>query len=366
MIHRFEASKKSGSQSRTRPRFVTVFSITLVASLTSACSTVYLAQNAIGQMSLLNKREPIADILARPETSAETKHKLKLVEAARNFSVDQLGLKKTKNYTTFVQLEDDYVTTVVSAAPKDRLEHYQWWFPIVGSVPYKGFFKKERALNEARELETENLDVFVRGVSAYSTLGWFNDPVLSSMLRSNSDYELVELIIHELFHTTLFVPGGTEFNERLATFFARKGADLFFRSESAKTLIPPDDAQKLIAEARDDEADSKLVANFMQAELEGLKAWYDENRGATNFLDRRRERLSQIHQRFQNTLARKLKSTSTRAALDAQLHPDKLNNARLMAWTLYQSDFSDFETEWLRQKENPIDFLNWARTLKNQ
>lgn len=343
----------------------------------TGCSTLYVLENAIHQAALLSRRQPIDDIISSENTQTDLKRRLQLVKAAKHFAESELGLKKTKNYTSFVQLDSSYVTTVVSAAPVDQLEHFQWWFPIVGSVPYKGFFDRKKALIEADELEADGLDVFVRGVSAYSTLGWFNDPVLSSMTDRGSDYDLVELIIHELFHTTVFVPGGTAFNERLATFFARKATDLLFtRWAQGATGQPQIDLLNELKNARDNEADMALIAAFLAEETVKLKEWYrlksegaarpiqyDANQLAT-FRAERTEVFRALHSRYLRDIKPKLKAAKRAEYFEAELRPESLNNARLMAWTLYESDFSILERKWSELGSDPIAFVKWAKDLK--
>jgi predicted aminopeptidase len=134
-------------------------------------------------MKLLQARVPIAEALKDPTLSAEEKHKLELAQKTREFAEKDLHLKPTENYTSYVKLDRPYVTYVVSAAPKWELKHYQWSYPFVGKMPYKGYFSEADAKTEEADLKKEDLDTYMRGVSAYSTLGWFKDPLLSSMLR---------------------------------------------------------------------------------------------------------------------------------------------------------------------------------------
>lgn len=130
------------------------------------------------------------------------------------------GLVPTNSYESFVDLERKYVVWVVSAAPPLSLEPKKWTFPIVGSVPYLGWFYEHLAHNQAEDLAAEGYDIDVRGSSAYSTLGWFDDPVLSSMIEDSvdADGELANVILHESVHATIYVPNQSEFNEGLATF----------------------------------------------------------------------------------------------------------------------------------------------------
>jgi predicted aminopeptidase len=159
---------------------------------------------------------------------------------------------------------------VLSAARKDRFEQKTWWFPIVGHVPYKGYFNPKSALAAAEELEREGYDTYVRPTSAFSTLGWFDDPLLSTLLRAD-DVDLVSTVIHELAHNTLFVPSQVAFNESFASFVGDRGAIAFFCG------IEGDDGRRCRI-AQDRWADNLLFASFLQdliARLEELYARTD-------------------------------------------------------------------------------------------
>ncbi len=188
----------------------------------------YLVRQAQGQARILLGSRPIEAMLVDPSVPAATKAKLRLVAEIKDFGEKAMGLSRSGNYTSFFDTEGRPVTWIVSACRKDRFQPYTWWFPIVGEVPYKGFFSPEDALVEARELLAEGYDVSLRPVGAYSTLGYFPDPVLSTML-DDPEEELVALILHELTHGTLYLPGGTDFNEGLASFVGWQGALEFAR-----------------------------------------------------------------------------------------------------------------------------------------
>jgi predicted aminopeptidase len=204
---------------------ITLSVLTLITL--SGCQIGYLVTSASSQVELLMSRRPIEEVLNDPTISEDDKRKLKLAVEAKEYSQSQLGLKKNKNYSSYVKLNRPFVSYVVSASPKNELKHYLWKYPMVGELPYKGFPKKESADREAEKLKKDGLDVHVRGVSAYSTLGWFNDPVLSSMLRYK-DHDLVNTIIHENVHATLYIKSEADFNERLAAFVGNIGTQYFY------------------------------------------------------------------------------------------------------------------------------------------
>jgi predicted aminopeptidase len=178
-------------------------------------------------MKILKGRRPLDEVINDRRTDEETRHKLLLARQARAFAIHRLGLDAGDSYTSFTQLETDTLAWVLSAAYKDRLESKTWWFPIVGRVPYKGYSSQKGAEEAQSKLEGEGLDTYLRTTSAFSTLGWFADPLLSSLLRYD-DVDLVETILHELSHNHLFVPGEVQFNESFATFVGRVGAIRFF------------------------------------------------------------------------------------------------------------------------------------------
>lgn len=201
----------------------------LALLLPSLCGCYILTQ-AQGQLRVLLNSERIDTLLADPAVPVETKLKLRLVRDIKAFGEHELGLNRSSNYETFYDTKGQPITYIVSACRKDRFEPYIWWFPIVGDVPYKGFFAKGDAEEEARALEAEGYDVSLGMAAAYSTLGYFPDPVLSTMLEY-PDEQLVALILHELTHGTIYLPGGTDFNEGLASFVGWQGALEFARQK---------------------------------------------------------------------------------------------------------------------------------------
>jgi predicted aminopeptidase len=238
----------------------------LTCLLLSSCETGYLIKNSYYQLRLLQKREPIESILQQEKLNAEEKRKLQLAQEAKQFAEEKMGLATTKNYTSYVALDEKYLTYVVSASEKWNLQAIQWSFPITGAVPYKGFFQENQAVEFEKELLLNNVDTYRRGVSAYSTLGWFNDPIYSSMLNYN-DEDLVNTIIHETVHATIYIPSSADFNERLASFLGNQGTLEFYRQKEGPHSLT---VLKII-ENNHDEA---VFAKFISEELVKLEAWY--------------------------------------------------------------------------------------------
>lgn len=189
-------------------------------------SGCYVTRQAWHHQKLYFSKKPISDVLSDPETPPKTRAALESSQRILQFAADQ-GLKTSGAYKTYIATPKPVVSYIVQAAFKDRLELRTWWFPVVGSVPYLGFYEASERDDKAKQLRDEGFDVTTGGVGAFSSLGWFDDPLFSSMLtRSHAD--LANLLLHELIHRTLWIPGSTEFNENLAEYGAGILTDQYF------------------------------------------------------------------------------------------------------------------------------------------
>lgn len=200
-------------------------SILAFASLT-LLSGCYLGHVAAGQVRLLRARTPIARVLADPGTGDDERERLSLVLDARDFA-RSLGLAVGEQYTSYAPWPGDRLVTAVVAARPGTLEPVPFWFPLVGRVPYKSFFTLDAAETEAARLRGRGLDVCLSPVLAYSTLGWFADPVSGPLLRVDRT-DLVATVIHEIVHANVYVAGDADFSEGLATFIGEQGVLAFF------------------------------------------------------------------------------------------------------------------------------------------
>jgi predicted aminopeptidase len=228
----------------------------LLPLLLSGC---YYVKLGLGQLDMALNSESLEAVENDPALPAAKRRKIQLVRDAKEFGERAMGLAPSDNYTTYYDTGGRPVTWVVTACAKDKFEPYLWSFPIVGTVPYKGFFSREDALAEAAALEALDLDVHVSPASAYSTLGYFKDPVLSTMLEY-PDEELVSLILHELTHGTIFLPGGVDFNEGLANFVGAQGAKQFFRGRGGEGSTSY--ARAVRSMAREERRDARARAMF--------------------------------------------------------------------------------------------------------
>ena len=314
-----------------------------------SCTGCFYLKSAYHQVSLLNQRVPIEEAMRDPSLTEDDKRKLRLSQDVRLFSQENLGLKSNGNYSSFVKLNRDSVTYVVSAAPKWELKHYLWSFPFVGKVPYKGFFVEDDAKEEEKGLKEEGLDTYLRGVSAYSTLGWFKDPLLSSMLRYK-DTDLVNTLIHETVHATLYIKSNADFNERLAVFMGNWGTEIFYKQKEGAD-------SKTLEKIRLENNDEKIFAAFISKEIEMLGHWYES---ATDKQEEiRQARLKEIQQRFETEVKPRLKSKSFE-----QFPKLQLNNARLLIYKTYLQDLSVFEKLAEKLGWDYRAFLEKVKTLE--
>lgn len=176
-----------------------------------------------GQLHIILAARPVEDCLKDPAFPDSLKKKLLFIADVRQYATDSLGLNNSKNYTSLYDQQGKPALWVLTACAPYAMQPYEWTFPLLGAVSYKGFFEKERGLPEAAGLEAAGYDVDYHPTGGWSTLGWFRDPILSNMLRKREG-QLAELIIHELSHATLFLPGSVDYNENFATFVGEQGA----------------------------------------------------------------------------------------------------------------------------------------------
>src|SRR6266498_3386107 len=200
----------------------------VLGSVTSGCSPFYVIRAAYEEGKILWRREPIPEYLEKPELGADTQDKLKLVLAVREYARDVLKLNVGGSYSSYSYVDRPDLTYILTAAPRTELRPYTWWFLIVGSVPYKGYFSKQDAEAEIERLKAEGYDTNMRTSAAFSTLGWFDDPLLSHLLKYDR-VMLSEIVFHELFHNTLYLKGASAFNESVANFIGHRASIDFFR-----------------------------------------------------------------------------------------------------------------------------------------
>src|SRR6516225_102323 len=226
------ASAPRAAAATLRSWRVRVPSLALACALQSGCGTPYLMQAASGEWQVLHERVPIDSVLADPHTPVAVHEHLEQVRAAREFASQELGLPDNDSYRSYADISRPYVVWNVVAAPEFSVTPKRWCFPVAGCVAYRGYFHEQSARDFALALEEQGFDVAVDPVPAYSTLGKFADPVLSSMLRYGDD-DLAATIFHELAHQLLYVRDDSEFNEAFATTVEYVGLERWLAHQGA-------------------------------------------------------------------------------------------------------------------------------------
>ena len=285
----------------------------------------YYMQAAKGQWELTRKRQPIEDVLASEDTSPELAARLQLVQEARQFAIDELGLPDNDTYRTYADIEREYVVWNVFAAPEFSVQPKTWCFPIVGCVSYRGYFAREDAEREAGRLAEQGYDVAVGGVAAYSTLGKLRDPVLSSMMNWD-DVQLVGVLFHELAHQLLYVRDDTAFNESFATAVEEFGVLRWLQSRGLQAATDEYLARRLVRQ------DLMSLVAIARDDLEAIYA-------ADTHSDGKRAAKSARLATLRQDGAARLR--------EAGRDPDywlgrELNNARLVTMTLYEGRLPEF------------------------
>jgi len=218
------------------PHHARLYCISVALLIANAgCQTAHYYGQAIGgQWQLSSKKQPITRVISQTPSGEPLRERLQQVQEIVAFAEYHLGLPSKGAYQDYTDIDRPYVVWNVLAAPEFSLEAHTWWYPIVGSLEYRGYFKKEQAIKIGDQLRQEGMDVHIGGVTAYSTLGFFNDPVLSTFVDDPVE-DLAELLFHELAHHQLFYSGDTDFNEAFATAVGREGVRRWLLSKGDAT-----------------------------------------------------------------------------------------------------------------------------------
>lgn len=302
-----------------------------------SCSTVQFYTQAIsGQSEIWRKSRPNAEALADPSVAERVKQRLRLIEELRAFAASDLHLP-TKSFGKYCDLKRPFVVWVVYAAPEFSTESKKWWYPLVGSLKYRGFFDEKDARHEMERLKRKGYDVFLGGVEAYSTLGYLADPVLNTFLH-RSDAELAELIFHELTHAKVFIPGDTDFNEAFATANAEDGVRRWLRSKG--------DLRGL-REYEDNLKKSRKSIDLMLRTREKLKVTY-----AGTYPSVDAERIAK--QRVFDGMLKEALAISPHTRIHINHAPKSWNNARINTVATYYTMVPGFE-RLLKEKGGDLE-----------
>ncbi|MCL2720279.1 MAG: aminopeptidase [Treponema sp.] len=321
------------------PVLLAVVFLLVFCILFSGCYTVKQGMTMIGY---LNQAIPLEQV--------DDEEFVKLVLEIRKFASEELGLAMSKNYTNYVELDRNYLAAVVSASARDSFRRHEWKYPIVGRLPYKGFFDIEDARKEREKLEKKDLDVWIRGVEAFSTLGWFKDPLYSYM-RSYSPFRLADLIIHEQVHATVFIKGQVQFNEELATFIGNEGARLFIKkyygeeSDEYKSMFGSD-------------TDSQTYISFIQELIAELNILYTSNASKEEKLLGKEQIINRAKERFAFEYDNLFSNNNYRFFIDLPV-----NNAYLELFRLYHGEDNFYAGLYERSGSDLPSFIEAAKTI---
>ena len=293
----------------------------------------YLLRAGWEEAGILARRRPITEVLNDPVTSTVLRAKLTLVVDARTFAQDSLGLRTGQSFTTYSTLKSDTLVLVLSGAYRDKLVPYTWWFPIVGRVPYKGYFDFAEAKRQLADLATRGFDARLGGASAFSTLGWFNDPLLPTTVRGDS-LNLANTIIHELTHNTYYASGGAVFNESFANFVGSRGAERLFRSRGQRST-----ADEVIARWKDDRMMGRFWAELYHTVDSTFKAHPGEG---TAHVQQRIALRDSIYMEARSILVHEI-GPQLRTISPRALERVRLDNSVLLSRRVYLTDLDAFD-----------------------
>jgi len=294
-----------------------------------------------GQLHIIRNAVPVTEVLNNPATPDSVKEKLIYIDQVRRYAMDSLGLKNSDNYTTLFDQQGKPVMWVVTASLPYELKAFEWWFPVIGTVSYKGFFTEEKALREAEKVKEAGYETDIYSPYAWSTLGYFTDPILSNMLYRGPG-RLADLIIHELTHATVYLKSSVDFNENFATFVGEEGAGRFLKHHFGEGSM---EHTRFVQFLQDDE----IYHQYMIRSAQRLDSLYKTFSSETSLNTKETQKQAMLieitngirdlpyHQpeRFQKMLDRKV----------------QLNNTDFLAYLRYRKDQSVFR-DALEKKYN--------------
>jgi predicted aminopeptidase len=317
----------------------------VVAALFAGYGTAYLASDDVRYVTragfeetrILQSRQPIDRLVRRPDTDPALRRSLGLVLETRDYAA-RLGLEAKETYTTYSDVGRDTLLLVLQAAPKDCICPHTWKYPIVGRIPYKGFFDPVAARREAARFSSRGYDTYLRPSSAFSTLGWFNDPLLSTALTRDS-VELTATVFHEIAHNTLYVRSATPFNESFAQMVGYRSAQAFFeeRGDSARAQ-----------QAADRWHDEIVLGDYYAAVVERLEALYSRHPDSATLEEGRRSAAAWARSQLEGPIGQRFRTFKI-----GRLTDRPINNAQLIGARIYRTRLDLFD-RWYEQHDRDV------------
>ena len=326
----------------------------LAAFLLWGCSPGYLLHLGKGELGILLGMQRVDKLLRDGGLTPAEEAKVRLILEAKAFGEKTLGLAASRNYTYFYRVAGSSAAYNLTVSPRLRLEARQWCFPIAGCLPYKGYFSREKALQEEARLAARDWDTYLRPVAAFSTLGWFIDPIFSTLLGYD-DATLVEIVLHEMVHRTVFVKNQGAFNEGAATFIGEKGTEAFLAARSPDSRTP-ESRERLEGKWREERA----FAVRMEALAERLRTLYASDLDDALKLRTRQEWFEEEKGALEDSLG------PDRKPAYAGVLRQPWNNAFLVSYLTYHQDFSLWEKVCDRFQGNLGAMVAGLRRLEDE
>ncbi len=326
--------------------------LTLCLMLLMVLPGCYIVKQSCYQLKLLGDMQPFSKVLADPKTPKPMKDKIRLVMKVKRFAVRELGLRNTGSYSHFIKIKGKFVAYGLSAAPKDQLKPMMWRFPVVGLMPYVGFFNKKDALKAENNLKKRGFDTKVRGIPAYSTLGFFKDPLVSTLLNYH-ETELANTVIHEMTHETVYIRNHVKFNEALAMFVGNQGALLFFEKYYGKK-------SKWVRYIKACNHDDLLFSKFVRKLSKDLKKFYAQPLTKEKKIIQR----VRIYKKAQLEFKRKFLPKMRTENYD-WFPRVNLNNAWILSFSRYFLDLTTIEKVYLYFDQDMKKTIAFFKKLKD-
>jgi len=335
----------------TRFRFFCIV-LVLPGFFSMGCSMGYLWHLGVGQARILMDMQPVGDYLQDTEIPPPVRGKILLLQQAKSFGETDLGLASSKSYTYFYEVKTPPLGYNLTASPELELVPYRWCFPIAGCVPYKGFFEKKRAERERDKMAAEGYDIYFRPLVAYSTLGWFSDPIFSTWLRADRAF-LVETVLHEMVHGTIYIKNQSAFNESVATFIGEQGTVAFFRRSG-------DEPDAFFQRLHEKWRDQGSFREAMKRLAERLRALYASEQDASVKLREKDRLYREAKEAFRGRL------TPDQERRFARVLSTDWNNAFLVTHLTYHQDFGLWEEVLDRFDGDLHAMVQWLKGLKDE
>jgi predicted aminopeptidase len=310
----------------------------------------YSFNQSIDQFKLLLKQQELFLAIQNNLSNKDLLEKLQLVKPILIFTEKYLHLTPKNSYQKYIQLNTPYVSWVVQAAEKRRLKLKTWWFPFIGIQPYLGFFNKQEALKQKQSLMEENYDVSIGGVKAFSLLGYYPDPLYSSMLEKTSTSTFIETLIHEIVHRTIYIKDNYSFNENLANFIARKATILFLK-QHPEISVNIDEYVNKFQKLESLQNKFNIFVNSTKSELDSFynSLNIDNNyKNDVDFFKARDIKFNEIIEKYRQFMNGEEKGTY----YEHVFVKDLFNNAVLLSYSVYEQEQSELEKIYLKSNSS--------------